>query len=103
GDPGMALNAYWWLRRGFARRTLHHEAAAAHHSLAADVVRFRRAEQIDRAGRLIGRAGTPERNHPLHRLHEVRVHADLDLPAFDIDRCALGGGSAREAAAAPTV
>ena len=77
------------------RQASHHEAAAADDRLAADVVGLGGAEEEHRAGRLVGRAATAQRHHPLDRLQEVRVDADVDLPPGDIDRGA-GGGRLRE-------
>src|SRR5574343_212490 len=60
------------------------DAAAANQGLAADVVRFGNAQQIDRSSRFLGRTAATQRNGALHHFQQIRIDTNLDLVAFDI-------------------
>src|ERR1700722_1842533 len=63
------------------------EAAAAKEDLAADIIGFGDAKEIDSARRIFGRPRASQRNTTLEFDEQIGVHAYLDLLAFDIDRC----------------
>src|SRR3989338_962808 len=54
---------------------LDRDSAAADQRLAADVVRFGNAQQVDRSGRLLGRAAATQRNGALHHFQQIRIDA----------------------------
>src|SRR5512132_3829794 len=59
---------------------------AADNGLAGDVVGFRGTEEVDRVGRLPGRAGAPQGNElVLHRLEEAGLDPHGNLPALHMD------------------
>ena len=68
-----------------SRQMLNEQTAAADDDLAANVVRFRAAEQIDSVRRLFRRAATSERNHSGHGVEHLGLHADLDVAASDVN------------------
>src|SRR6185312_16594602 len=71
--------------------------AAANDRLARDVVGFRIAEQRDRPGSFLRRAGATERDLRFQGLRQISADANPDLATFDIDRRATAGGCLGEA------
>src|SRR3546814_20467239 len=65
------------------------QAAAAHKNLSADVVGFRRAEQIHPICRLFGRAAPAQGNEDPEGVEELGLNANVDLPALHLDRLLL--------------
>src|SRR6185503_15596697 len=57
--------------------------------LAAHEVAVGRAEEIDRAGRLLGKSAAPERDHLVHGRDARALHAHLDLAPGHLDGARL--------------
>ena len=63
----------------------HQNPAATDDDLPADVIRFWAAEEVHGVGRFLRRAGAPQRDHLVHGCEQLRLHADLDGAALDLD------------------